>query len=312
MLTINILYFIIASVFLILSGGLLVKSLGKIARFLGISEFSAAFIIMAIATSLPELFVGIQSALSGNPALSLGNIIGANILNLTIVSGIIVLLGNEIKTDRKIGEDVYFMLIAIMLIAGLYIFGTTLSRIDGLILLAFFGVNSYRVLKKRKKYPRKIKDGKEQKKKFMYLLTFLTALIVLFISSNYVVKYASLIAWDLNISELIVGLFLLSFATTLPEIVFGISAEKLNHEEMGIGNQIGSVVVNSTLILGIVALISPITVPMLPFSISTIFMFIAAFIFFTFVITGRKLEKLEGISLIFIYVLFVIIEIFVK
>src|SRR4030042_3732889 len=276
MITINLLYFIIASIFLIISGAYLVKSLSKIARFLGISEFSAAFIIMAIATSLPELFVGISSALLGNPALSLGNIIGANILNLTIVSGIIILMGKEIKTDKKIGKDVYFMLVAMILIIGLYMLGNLLSRIDGLILLVFFFFNSYRVLKKRKKYPEKIKHSKKEKRKFMYLLIFLIALIVLFISSNYVVKYASAIAIDLNIPQLIVGLFLLSFATTLPELVFGISAEKTGHREMGIGNQIGSVVVNSTLILGVVALIIPIRVSILPFSISSLFMFIVA------------------------------------
>ena len=89
MVLLNLFYFGLSSIFLILSGVFLVKSLTKIAKFLGISEFSAAFIIMAFASSVPELFVGISSAISGNPGLSLGNVIGANILNLTLISGII-------------------------------------------------------------------------------------------------------------------------------------------------------------------------------------------------------------------------------
>ncbi len=308
----NILYFALSCIVLIVSGSLLVKSLSKIARFLRISEFSAAFIIMALATSMPELFVGISSALSGTPSLSLGNVIGANILNLTLITGIIILVSKEIKTGKKISKDANFMLGAILLIIILYILGRSLSRIDGVILICFFAANAYRVLKKRKEYAKKMENGIVNKNKFLYLLIFLAALIGLIISSNYVVKYASLLAIDLNLPKILIGLFLLSIATTLPELVFGISASKLEHKEMSIGDQIGTIVVNSTLILGIVSIISPIQAEFLPFLISSLFMFICAFIFLTFISTGRKLETLEGISLILIYVLFVIIEFFVK
>ena len=308
----NIVYFIFFGIILTISGIYLVKSLSKISRFLGISEFSAAFIIMAIATSLPELLVGISAATAGNSALSLGNVIGANILNLTIVTGIIILMGKEIKTQKKVGKDIYFMLLAISLIIILYLAGSSLSRLDGVILLLFFFFNSYRILKKRKKYPKKTKDGNENNKRFLALITFLIALVFLFISSNFVVTYASAIAIDFNFPQIIIGLFLISFATTLPELVFGVISGRLKHGEMGIGNQTGSVIVNSTLVLGIVSLIHPIKVATIPFLTSAIFMFIVGFIFLTFAITGRKLEKIEGVSLILIYVLFIIIELFIK
>lgn len=312
MFVVNLVYFVLACIVLVISGIFLVKSLSKIAKFLRISEFSAAFIIMALATSLPELFVGISSALSGVPELSLGNVLGANILNLTLITGIIILISKEIKTGKKIGKDAYFMLVGIFLIILLYVIGRSLSKIDGLILVAFFIVNSYRVLKKREKFPKKIKNGAERKNKFFYLLIFLMALIGLLVSSNYVVRYASGIANDLNFPKIMIGLFLISIATTLPELVFGISASKLEHKEMGIGDQIGTIMANSTLILGIVAIISPIEVVFLPFLISAAFMFIAAFVFLTFLITGKKLERLEGISLILLYILFIIIQFFVK
>ncbi len=312
MLLTNAIYFGMSCFILIASGVFLVRSLSKISRFLGISEFSAAFIIMAFATSLPELFVGISSAMDGNPALSLGNVIGANILNLTLITGIIVLLSKDIKTNKRIEKDSYFMLWGILLIIVLYVFGSKLSRIDGLILLAFFGVNTYRTFKKRKKYPKKMKDGIGRKNHFLPLLIFILALIGLFISSQFIVKYASALAIDLNLPQIIIGLFLISIATTLPELVFGISAVRLHHKEMGIGDQIGTILANSTLILGVVSIIHPIEVVFLPFIISAIFMFIAAFLFTTFLITGRKLETIEGISLILIYVLFIIIEFFLK
>jgi len=314
MLILNFIYFGISALALTISGIYLIKSLSKISRFLGISEFSAAFIIMAFASSIPELFVGINSAIAGNPALSLGNIIGANIINLTLISGIIILMNKEIKIkSKRIGADLYFMLISILLIIILYSIGQSLSRIDGIILLSIFALHTYKIFKKRKKY-KKRKREKEKKmvNGFYQLITFLIAITCLFISSNFVVRYASNVALDLNLPDLILGLFLLSIATTLPELVFGISATSLKHKEMALGNQIGSVVTNATLVLGIVAVIHPISTEFGPFLISSIFMFISAFIFVTFLKTGSKLEKIEGTSLILLYVLFIIIEFFAK
>lgn len=312
MVLINALYFGISCLFLIASGTFLVKSLSSIARMLRISEFSAAFIIMATATSLPELFVGISSAMQGTPALSLGNVIGSNILNLTLITGIIVLLSKEIKTNKKIEKDSYFMLFGILLIILLYVIGRTLSRIDGILLLGFFGVNLYRTFKKRKKFRKKMEIKIYRENKFLPLFIFIVAFVGLVFSSQFAVKYAKALAIELSIPEILIGLFLLSIATTLPELVFGISAAKMQHNEMGIGDEIGTILTNSTLILGVVAVLHPIESAFLPFIASAIFMFIAAFIFTTFLITGRKLETLEGISLILFYVLFIVLELFIK
>lgn len=309
----NLVYFALACITLTISGIYLVKSLSKIARFLGISEFSAAFIIMAFATSIPELFVGISSALSKVPELSLGNIIGANIIDLTLISGIIIILSKEIKIKtQKIGNDVYFMLIALLLVIVLYSLGQSLSRVDGLILLGFFIINSIRVLKKRKRYTKKIKDKEEKRRELSWLLIFIFALIGLFISSAFAVKYGSNLAIDLHLPKIMIGLLVLSIATTLPELVFGISAINLKHNIMAIGDQTGTILTNSTLILGIVSIISPITAEFFPFLIASIFMIISGFIFIMFLKTGRKLERIEGISLILIYILFITMEFFIK
>lgn len=310
----NFIYFAISGLFLVLSGIYLVKSLEKIARFLHISEFSAAFIIMAIATSIPELFVGVSSALQGNPALSLGNIIGANIIDLTLITGIFIVMARGIKLkSEKVGKGVYFMFLSIVLVIVLYLIGNSLSRVDGVILLVLFGINSYRVLRKSEKYTAKFNKVKEKtSKKVKSILIFLISLMVLFISSNYVVKYSHLIALNLNVPEIIVGLFLLSIATTLPELVFGINAVILKHPEMSIGDQTGTVFTNICLVLGIVAIIHPITVAFTPFLISAVFLFLSALIFLAFIKSGKKLDIFEGISLIVFYLIFVIIQFFIR
>lgn len=307
----NLVYFILAVLVLLISGIYLVKALIRIARLLGISEFSAAFIIMAFATSIPELFVGISSALIGSSSLSLGNVIGANILDLTLITGIIILSAKTIKfNSKRIGGEVYFMLFILLSVIVLFVIGNQLSRIDGVILLSLFFIHVYGIFKRRKKYKKKIKSEGIMKGEFHWLLIFLLALVGLFLSSGFVVKYASLLAVDFGFSEIVIGLFLLSFATTLPELVFGISASKMKHKEMAIGDQIGTVVANSALILGLVAIINPITAEFMPFIVSSIFMFVSAFIFVTFVKSGNKLERIEAISLILLYVLFIVVQLF--
>jgi len=313
MLITNSIYFAISAIALIISGIYLVKSLSSISRYLGISEFSAAFIIMAFATSIPELFVGISSALSGNSALSLGNIIGANIIDLTLITGIIILGSKEIKfKSNRLGNDTYFMLISITLLILLFSLGNQLSRIDGILLITLFGFHVYKTFKKRKKYKKKSMTNNKKQKEFWALLIFILSLVGLFISSTFAVKYATNLAIDLNLPNMIIGLFLLAIATTLPELIFGISATHMRHKEMAIGDQIGTIVANTLLVLGIVAIINPIQAEFTQFIISAIFMFVSAFILVTFIKTGKKLEKTEGISLILIYILFIVIEFFLK
>ncbi|MFH1501264.1 MAG: sodium:calcium antiporter [archaeon] len=314
MLLNNILFFLLSATFLILSGIVLVRSLTKMARFLRISEFTSAFIIMAVATSLPELFVGISSALQGNPALSLGNVVGANIIDLTIITGIFVLLGRGIRIDtHKVGRDVYFMLLSIILVIVLFFIGRSLSRFDGLILVALFGFNLFRMLRKRKNYPAKFVDGRIKRWEIIFnTLLFVFALAVLFVSSHFATQYATLIAIDLDLPQIIVGLFLISIATTLPELVFGIEAIMMGHKSMVIGDQTGTVFTNICLVLGLAAIIHPITAEYFSFLVAGIFMFISAFMFTAFVQSGKRLDILEGLGLVMLYVAFAIIEFFVK
>lgn len=310
MLLTDFLLFAVSGILLVLSGVFLVKSLQKIASLLGISEFSAAFILMAFATSIPELFVGISSALQNVPQLSMGNIIGANIIDLTLLTGIFILMAKGIKfKSQKVGKEVYMMFIGIIFLISLYLFGNSLSRIDGTILLGLFVFNTYRIMKKRKKYSKKLNNKKNHEhKRVLYILIFIVSLIVLFISSTYVVKYAENIAIDLKLPQIFIGLFLISIATTLPELIFGINAVLLKHPEMSIGDQTGTIFTNTCLILGIVALIHPIQVELTPFIISGAFMFLSALIFVTFIKSSRKLDIYEGISLIGLYFFFVILQ----
>ena len=313
MLALNLLYFVLSCIVMVFAGTFLIKNLTKIARFLLITEFAAAFIIMAVATSLPELFIGITSALAKNPALSFGNVMGANILNLTLITGIIILVARKIEIkSKKIRRDAFFTSLIILLPIVLFLIGNELSRYDGAILLAVFFMYSYRLIKQRKKFKKKLEDRVKRKEIVLTTFLFILFLFVLFFSAKFVVHYASLLVFDLKLPAIMIGLFLVSFGTTLPELIFGVRAAQLKHADMSLGDQLGTMITNSTLVLGVAALIYPIEVAFAPFIISAIFLFVMGFLFVTFCESGRKLDTREGISLILLYIFFVIIEFYVS
>ncbi|MDD5087116.1 MAG: calcium/sodium antiporter [Candidatus Nanoarchaeia archaeon] len=313
MIWVNLAIFLASCFFLIQSGNWLVKSLTKIAAFLRLSEFVVGFIIMAFATSVPELFVGITSAFAKNSALSLGNVIGANIINLTLVVGITVLLSRGIKIEsKKTRTDALYMVFIAALPMVLMVIGRSLSRVDGVILLFVFAIYARRVLKQRKSFKKEVEDGIKRKDIVFTTIFFVLSLALLFLSAKFVVDSATELSVYLELPPIIVGLFILSIGTTLPELTFGSRAAMKGHPDMALGNSIGSVVVNSTLVLGVVSIIHPITSNILLFSTSAIFMVVIAFLFATFVESGNKLYIKEGISLIMLYILFVVIEFYIK
>lgn len=325
MLVINLALFVLACIVLVQSNSFLVKSLAKISYFLKLNEFTIGFIIMSLATSLPELFVGIMSALSGTPEFAIGNVIGSNILDLTLVIGIAALLAKNINIESKIirKDMIYMLLIAVLPVILLmdhhlwWKFGLFpnmiqgLSRMDGIILLGVYAYYIYTLVQQEARFSR-IVDKTSRKEAIKFMLLFLVSITLLLISAHFVVDYAKLLSIDLAISPLLVGLFIISFGTSLPELIFETKAVLSKHQSMAIGDLVGSVITNSALVLGVTAVIAPIAVNSVIYLTSTLFMLFSAFIFFTFAESGNKITWTEGIALLFLYVLFIIIETYIN
>lgn len=313
MLIVNLLLFLVACLVLVTSGSLVVKSLAKITSFLRLSEFTVAFIIVAFATSVPELFVGIASGIAKNTALALGTIIGANIINLTLIVGITILLGRGVKIkSKKIKIDALYMVLITALPIILFSIGRMISRLDGIILLFAFSLYATRIFKERKKFTKKVENMVKRSDVVLTTFLFIFSIALLFFSAKFVVHYATLLSAALLLPPILVGLFLIAIGTTLPELIFQSRAILMGHPEMALGNLIGTVVINSTLVLGVTALIYPITANFLLFFVGAVFMMIVAFLFATFVESGSKLYIKEGISLILLYIFFIMIEFYIR
>lgn len=316
-MVLHLLIFFISLLILIRSGTFLVKSLVSISRYLGLSEYVIAFILMALATSLPEFFVGISSALSKAPAISLGNIIGANIVNLTFALGLVICLARGISTVSQVAKRDAWIIFFLALLPVLLVLDGQLARWDGVILVLFFFWYLSRLLRQREKFTKTLNsltyDIERLKTFFKNLLGFIFGLFLLLISAWGVVYSASIIAQQLGLSLIFIGLILVGLGTTLPELSFGIRSVLMKHQEMTLGNFIGSLAFNSLFILGLVALIHPIQVN--GFSaliISALFLALALIVFNVFIRTKERLSRREGIVLLVIYGLFLATEILVR
>lgn len=314
MLLTDVFWFAIACLVLIKSAGFVVKSLAKLAVSLRLTEFILGFVIVAVSTSLPELFVGITSSLKGIGELAIGNVIGANINDIALIMGISVLIGKKIKIDMStIRDDLWYMLI-IAVLPVILLMDHKLSRVDGAALICVFLIYMWTIVSQRRIFHKVAKNHEKKNLKsiFINISFFFVGIALLLISSRFVVKYASNISADLSIPPLLVGLFMVSVGTTLPELVFSYKAVLSKREGLLVGDLVGSVIVNSSLVLGTAALINPLTAPFTHFIISAFFMLALIFVFITFAESKGRLTQKEGLALIVLYIFFVIIEFYMK
>lgn len=316
-------YFILVAIFsvlLIKATDILIINFRSLAKRTRMGKFALTTIILALATSLPELFVGITSAYEGLPNLALGNVIGANIANLSLVVGGAALIGGTLKVKGSFFKtDVFYAFLA-GLAPIILLLDRSLSRLDGLILLFLYGFYSILVLTEQRRH---LSTKGETKESVVYQLLrrlnhreagreigwiFLGVALLLF-SADMLVRMAKQLALGLNIPILLVGLFFVSIGTTLPELAFELKSLREREPKMFLGNLLGSIVANGTLVIGVTALIRPIRVRAFEeYLLATITYVVVFSIFYFFIRTKHRLERWEGAFLIGFYLAFFLAE----
>lgn len=300
--------FLAGFVLLIKASDWLVSSIGLMARYLKISEYAASFLLMASATSIPELFVGMNAALSGIPTLSLGNVLGANLLNVTGVIGVMALLGAVRLQNERVAHEAGFIFI-LTLTPLIFLFDGVLSRIDGAILILLFFAHLRYLFAASK-----IKDSSMNSMQptpaafnaFVKNLFVLLGGVVVLLAASWIIVFAAESgARVLGVPPFLIGMIVLSLGTTLPELMFGIRSAISKHGGMGLGNAVGSVVFNLLFILGVVALISPISVTGIRQPIFVNLVAVSALILFLHLILRifGRIPRSIGAVLLFTYII---------
>ncbi len=319
MILVYVFLIVIFSLLLIKSADWVIIAIRRLARQTHTKAFALSAVVLAIGTSLPELFVGVTAALEGQPQISLGDTMGSNIVNITLVVGLAALVVGKVGVHGNfLKRDVWIALVAGVLPILLLLDGT-LSRVDGMILLtvyaayatSFFRTQFTQIAKEQQeegyvyRFIRKFNHVDAQKRKELGRL--FVGLALLLFSADVIVKSSTALAEYAGISSFVIGLIVVAIGTSLPEFAFSLRSLEDHQPSMFFGNILGSTIANSTLVIGIVAIISPIeVVEMGKYLTAALFFVIVFLVFWLFIRSKHRLDRWEAGVLVLLYVVFVI------
>ncbi len=303
---------------MLVSSGVAVDIFEKLSHELKVKKLMLATILVGFSTSLPELFVGVASAVRSQPEIALGNIIGANLANLSWIIGGAALIFGTIPVVGEYLKKELWITVGIAMAPFVLLSDGRLTRWDGLVLIFLYFLYVNNMVRKghvqlkhlkllgRKKVVHRLKTKMER---VLEVVKLILALTVLGFSSWLLVNLSVKVSASLGVSAFWIGLVIISLGTTLPELVLTLMASERRDVSLILGNTLGSVVVNSTLILGVITMISPIVYfGVLERGISGIFLVSILGLFWIFTRSKHKLDRWEGAVLVGVYLMFLGIQ----
>lgn len=300
---------------MVASSGVAVSIFEKLAHEIKVNRLMLATILIGFSTSLPELFVGLVAALRAQPEIALGNIVGANLANLSWIIGGAALVFGTIPVVGEYLKKELWVTIGIAMTPFLLLSDGNLNRLDGVVLIFLYLLyidkmirNGSSPLKHLKLLGRKevVHRFKTKIERLSQITELILALGVLGICSWMLVNLAVKVSASLGVSLFWIGLMIIAIGTTLPELVLTFVASEKREISLILGNILGSVIVNSTLILGIIVVIRPIVyTDSFQRGVSSMFLIIVLGLFWLFTKSKHKLERWEGAVLVGIYAMFV-------
>ena len=293
----DFLIFIIAMAALIYGADFVIKESERIALQINISSFVIGATLFAVGTSLPEMAVSMSASAKGSADIAVANVIGSTIFNISLVLGLVFLLAKNFEPKRDLfAKDSAWSIFPILIFILMGIDGR-ISMFDGILFICMMGayllflINSNSIEQS---------DEDLSKDKFNWIKTLVLLLIgfiFVIVGANFAIDSAGNIARGFGISEWIIGLFLVAFGTSLPELIISVKSAINNNADLAIGNIIGSNVANFTMVLGLSSIINPLNVDFNSylFDISAAFIVSLMLVF----ITANKLyNKSAGIALL--------------
>ncbi len=296
-------------------GQYFIRTLIRVSHFLGWREFILSFLLIATASSLPNLLVGVFSAILGTPQLSVGDIFGGNLFDLTIALGVPALLAGKLKTDSKVVQKASLFVVGTTLLSLLVIVDGKVGRWEGIVLilaglLFFIWLIKNRSLLQSSHHHKESDLQKPTKLSAFLRDIFSIVVLALFtiLLAFLLVDSAQRIGSTLGVSMALLGYFVVGLGNAFPEFYFALLSARKN-SWLTLGDLMGAIVIPSTFVLGLVALIRPFTiVETVEINLSIIFLILASLTFWYFGKTGREFSKKEGLWLCSIYVAFVFLN----
>jgi cation:H+ antiporter len=256
----DIFIFVISMTALIYGADFIIEQSEKIALHFNISAFVIGATLVALGTSLPEMAVSISASMKGSGDIAVANVIGSTIFNISLVLGAVFLIAKKIQPSRDLfAKDSAWSLFPILIFILMGIDGK-LGFLDGILFLCLMG--AYLLFLIQSNQVEEL-DEELAKEKFAWgktLFLLLIGFIFVIGGANFAIDSAGNIARDFGVSEWIIGLFLVAFGTSLPELTVSVKAALANNADMAIGAIIGSNVANFTMVLGLSSIVNALNV----------------------------------------------------
>ena len=301
-LLLNFILLIIFLAILIRSAMFAIDSIIKFSKITGIGELAIGFLIVAVSTSAPEISVAFFSTTTDNVGLTLGDIFGSNVTNIGLIAGVFILLSPLRRIETKSTGSLIPILLLASVIPLLLLLVQEAGRLIGLGLLAVFGFFIYYSIRTHVKQRQIVKEKGSAKKQLLFYVIGITIVIL---SSKIIVDSASTLAEITGFKQSVIGATLIALGTSLPELTVGIVAIRRKHFELALGDIIGSCLVNITLVLGIVLVLSELAINFQILSTLIFFAIISPVILFCLIRKGN-LFRWYGLVLFAIYGIFLI------
>ena len=299
--------FISAMAALIYGADFIIKESERIALHFNISHFVIGATLVAFGTSLPEMAASVMAAGQGKSDMAVANVVGSVIFNITLVLGVVFMISKTMRPKRNLFAQDSAWVVIPLVIFFIMVQDGVIGRVDGfLYLLLMISYLVFLFTDSKEDLESEI-DEDLATEKFKWGRTILLLVIGFTLTiggANFVIESGTNIARDFGISEWIIGIFLISLGTSLPELVVSLVAVKKGHAEMSIGNIIGSNVANFSMVLGAASLVNPLTVDLIATKFDMLIM-IAASLTLLFILANKLYNKAGAIFLLIILVLFI-------
>ena len=279
-----------------------VEGASKIADKFGIFQLVIGLTIVAMGTSLPEAAVSIASALKGSAGITIGNVVGSNIMNVLVILGLTAVIRSISVQKSTVRYEIPFTIGITVLLAVLGLADNKVSRLEGVILWAFMLLYLLYLLKMSKNGENQAEQPEDEKDAGVLKMTVMVVLgaAMIVLGSNVTVDAATALATIFGMSDRLIGLTIVAFGTSLPELVTSVTAALKGKADIAVGNIIGSNIFNILFVVGTSALITPVEYKA-DFLIDSMAAIAAVALLFIFVVRKKRLGRLGGIVMLACY-----------
>lgn len=303
-LIIELIFLIVGFAMLVKGADWFVEGASGLAEKFGIPQLVIGLTIVAMGTSMPEAAVSIAAALKGSADITIGNVLGSNILNIFLILGLTAFVTKVAVGESTIKYEIPFVILVTVVLAILGMTGGEITFAEGISLWIFFLGYLFYLLRMAMDNKEETEESSEEEASLLQLLFFIAVGIVLIVwGSNVSVDAASEIARMFGLSERMIGLTIVAFGTSLPELVTSVAAATKGKADIAIGNIVGSNIFNILFVVGTTALVTPVAFAS-NFIIDSVVSAAAAGLLLLFVAKKKHLDRKDGVMFLVCYAIY--------